>query len=153
MHVEYLYDGSADQAVKAADLVNWRLPGEYPMIRFLARDGLDKNETWDNFAKGLIKWSGKDAPAFVSEELPRGMNIKEVLWFTAGHKGFASAAMAQEKFDVVVMNRPEPIVAWQRNGQPMKLMDQGGDRPVRIIPKGEPGRMFVRNLAKLTFHF
>lgn len=101
-HVQYLYDGSADQAVKAPDLVNWQLPGEYPMIRFLARDGLDKNETWENFSKGLIKWSGKDAPAFVSEELPKGMNIKEILWFTAGHKGFTSAAMAQEKFDAVV---------------------------------------------------
>lgn len=102
-HVEYLYDGSVDLAVKAPELVNWTLPGERPVVRFLALDGLDKNETWENFAKGKIKWSGKDAPAFVSEELPRGMHIKEVLWFAAGHKGFASAAMAQKKFDTVVM--------------------------------------------------
>lgn len=97
--VEYLYDGSLDQGVKTTDIVQWDTTKLLPTVRFFTTDGMDKNETWDNFRNGLIKWSGTEVPAFVSENIPRGMHVKEILWFTAQHQGYLSYVRALQYYD------------------------------------------------------
>lgn len=93
----------------------------------------------------------------VTRDTWTGVPLKDIL-VQKGITGYTGSIIEgadgfTAEYSLEVMNRPETIVAWLRNGQPMKPIDQEGDGPVRIIPKGEPGRMFVRNLVKITLHF
>jgi hypothetical protein len=100
---EYLSDSEIQQAVATTDLVSWT-DANVPSVRLLSVDGLAKNETWENFSKGVIMLTGADAPAFVGEDLPKGMHVKEILWLAADHRGFVSAANVQKKFSSVTVD-------------------------------------------------
>ena len=100
---DYLSDSEIQQAVATTDLVAWS-DEELPAVHFLSVDGLAKNETWENFTKGLIMVTGPENPAFVGEDLPKGMHVKEILWFTADHKGFVSAVNVQKKLTTVTVD-------------------------------------------------
>jgi len=57
-------------------------------------------------------------------------------------------------FTQELMDRPETIVAWLRNGEPMAAtLNEDGGGPLRMVPKGEPARMYVRNFVKITLRF
>jgi hypothetical protein len=100
---EYLSDSEIQQAVATTDLIAWT-DADVPNVHLLSVDGLAKNETWENFSKGLIMLTGADAPAFVGEDLPKGMHVKEILWLAADHKGFVSVANVQKKFSSVTVD-------------------------------------------------
>ena len=99
---EYLSDNEVQQSVSTTDLVLWE-GDDFPVVHIYSVDGLAKNETWENFAKGRIMWTGSDAPAFVGEDLPKGMHVKKILWFAADHKAFLSAVHAQEKYSALTV--------------------------------------------------
>lgn len=93
----------------------------------------------------------------VTRDTWTGVPLKDIL-AKKGITGYTGSTMEgadgfKAEYTREVMARPETIIAWLRNGQPMKSMAQEGDGPVRIVPKGEAGRMFVRNLVKITLHF
>lgn len=93
----------------------------------------------------------------VTRDAWTGVPLKDIL-AKKGITGYTGSTIEgadgfKAEYTLAVMDRAETIVAWLRNDQPMKPLEQEGDGPVRIVPKGEPGRMFVRNLAKITLHF
>jgi DMSO/TMAO reductase YedYZ molybdopterin-dependent catalytic subunit len=93
----------------------------------------------------------------VTRDAWTGVPLKDIL-AKKGITGYTGSTIEgadgfKAEYTLAVMDRAETIVVWLRNDQPMKPLEQEGDGPVRIVPKGEPGRMFVRNLVKITLHF
>lgn len=84
---DYEYFDSVDKAIKTSDLVT-----KYADINdksvanvFLkASDGLQKNETKDNFLSAFIKITGKEAPKFLAPQFPQGMHIRGLLYVIYG---------------------------------------------------------------------
>ncbi|MBN1299094.1 MAG: molybdopterin-dependent oxidoreductase [Actinobacteria bacterium] len=54
-------------------------------------DGLEKNEKTEIFKKGFIKYTGENSPMFLSDDLPKGMWIKNILYFIYGGSAYFSA--------------------------------------------------------------
>jgi DMSO/TMAO reductase YedYZ molybdopterin-dependent catalytic subunit len=80
----------------------------------------------------------------------KGVPLKAVLE-SVGAKDYqgviaeASDGYAQE-YSLELTNRQETILGLELNGK--KLDDSSG--PVQMVPKGEPGNMFIKNLTKIT---
>jgi len=92
---DFPYYGETDKAVKTKDLVEHFVTDISGKIYFKAVDGFEKTEDLEIFNKGSIKFTGKNAPIFLSKELPKGMYVKDLLWFScndtvffSGEKGF-----------------------------------------------------------------
>lgn len=82
---DYTYYESVDRAVKVVDLLNAiEKENVAGSIHLKAVDGLEKDESKDVFLKGYIKISGKESPVFLSPDMPKGMHVKDILWFTYG---------------------------------------------------------------------
>lgn len=86
---DYLYNGVTDQAVAVNSLLDAYAGGNSATaVRLTAADGLVKTETVDNFRSGLLKYTGADAPRFVSEQLPEGMEIYDLTVIAYGGTSF-----------------------------------------------------------------
>jgi hypothetical protein len=88
---DYDDGGITDKAVKIKDLAGAYAVGETADKVFLsASDGLEKNETADNFLSAYIKYTGKESPKFLAPHFPEGMNIKGVVSMQYGDTLFYS---------------------------------------------------------------
>ncbi len=125
---DYLLDGETQKGVKTTDLAVWDGDTD-PRVHLLSVDDLEKFETWENFSKGLILWTGSEAPAFVSEDLPLGMHVKEIYWFTVEHQGYLSAVRADEKLDEKMVGE-QSGVSLQEALSAMGFRDNAGIRLV-----------------------
>ncbi|MGI5849268.1 MAG: molybdopterin-dependent oxidoreductase [Christensenellales bacterium] len=70
-----------------------KILGDYPgtkggVVLMTASDGLEKNETLENFYKGVISMTGQDSPQFFSNVLPGGMFVKNLKLFKYGGNAF-----------------------------------------------------------------
>lgn len=90
---DYDYYDSKDKAFKTGDILyKFKGSSDTDNLFLKAADKLEKNETKDNFLKGYIKITGSDSPAFVSDILPTGMHVKNLLWFSYGGDMYFSAS-------------------------------------------------------------
>jgi hypothetical protein len=88
---DYDYYGSPDRVVTVKALFEaYGLSGA--QVYLLASDGLEKNETLDNFLTGFIKFTGADSPRFISEALPAGMHVMNLVFIGIGDARFVSLA-------------------------------------------------------------
>lgn len=88
---DYDDGGVTDKAVKIKDLTDNYASGETADKVFLsASDGLEKNETADNFLSAYIKYTGKDSPKFLAPHFPEGMNINGIVSLQYGGTLFYS---------------------------------------------------------------
>jgi hypothetical protein len=95
---EYDYSGNSDRAVKIIDfLLEYENDPEIVYVRGI--DGLEKNEKPDIFKSGYLKYTGEDSPMFLSEDLPHGMWIKKILYFTYGSSAYFSTAGGLETLE------------------------------------------------------
>ncbi|NQS76279.1 MAG: molybdopterin-dependent oxidoreductase [Peptococcaceae bacterium] len=84
---DYEHFADVDKAIKTSDLI-----AAYADINddgvtnvFLqGADGLQKNETGDNFLNAYIKITGQEAPKFLAPHLPQGMHVRDLLFATYG---------------------------------------------------------------------
>ena len=89
---DYDYYGSMDKAVSLKDVIaETSAQAKNDNIYILAADGMEKNEKPANFIKGYLKLTGDDSPAFMSEEIPKGMWVKSIYYFLYGDVAFVSA--------------------------------------------------------------
>lgn len=95
---EYTYYESADKAIKVDDLFKKYIPKATSDVNFVAADGFEKSEESDILLQGFIKTTGKDIPLFSSPELPKGMQVKNILSLTCGDTSFLSAANSLKNF-------------------------------------------------------
>lgn len=83
---DYTYYESKDKAVKVHELINsLKIEAEQNTVMMKAADDFEKNEQKDVFLSGYIKITGKDAPMFLSPDLPKGMYVKNISWFSYGN--------------------------------------------------------------------
>ncbi|MFO7928746.1 MAG: molybdopterin-dependent oxidoreductase [Candidatus Humimicrobiaceae bacterium] len=107
---EYEYYGHADEAVKVDDLLcdfNFRDLSENVAIK--SSDGLEKSEEEGIFNSGAIKIDGSGSPAFLSDSLPRGMWVKNILWFRYERTTYFSCQEGLEYFKKSKVGRKEGI--------------------------------------------
>lgn len=97
---DYIYYDSTDKAIKIEELAsNYINQKDSSSTYIKAVDGLEKNETISIFNSGYIKITGKDAPMFLSPDVPKGMYVKNILWFSQGDVGFFSLKGGLELFE------------------------------------------------------
>ncbi len=86
---DYDYNGVTDQVIAVGDLLDAYADSENAdTVSLIAADGLTKSETAANFRSGLLKYTGADAPRFVADELPEGMQIYDLLMIGYGQMEF-----------------------------------------------------------------
>jgi len=95
---EYDYYGEADRAVKISDLL-LEFEDDPENVYAQSVDGLEKNEKPDIFKSAYLKYTGSDSPMFLSEDLPHGMWIKEMLYFTFGSSAYFSLTAGFEALE------------------------------------------------------
>lgn len=78
---DYTYYEDVDKAIKTSDLIDkYQINSTSDSVFIKSVDGLEKNENIDVFKSGYIKVTGKESPAFLSPDLPKGMHVKNILW-------------------------------------------------------------------------
>ncbi|MFO7942125.1 MAG: molybdopterin-dependent oxidoreductase [Bacillota bacterium] len=85
-----------DRAVPTADILEYA--GEGDSVFFLAADGFEKTEDREIFAEHHIVTTGETAPAFRGPELPRGMHVRDIVYFAVGKVAFYSVNRGPETF-------------------------------------------------------
>lgn len=97
---DFDYYGVKDKAISTGELLNKfsedNLSGP---IYIESSDRLKKVEELNIFEKALIKISGEEAPAFLAEDLPKGMWVKNVLKFSYGSTVYFSLDEALAAFE------------------------------------------------------
>jgi len=89
---DYEFIGQIYQTVDTNTILS-----EYPgskgdVVLMTAQDGLEKNETLENFYKGVINFTGENSPEFFSNTLPGGMFVSNMKLFKYGGNAFYFAA-------------------------------------------------------------
>ncbi|HZX21147.1 MAG TPA: molybdopterin-dependent oxidoreductase [Clostridia bacterium] len=95
---DYEYHGDKDKAIKINDLLDKFLPKGEEQVFIRAADGLRRNETKDTFKNAFIKVTGKESPMFLSPDLPEGMHVKGILWFSSEKVAFLTMDRALETY-------------------------------------------------------
>ncbi len=82
---DYDYNGVTDKVIADSDLLDKYASEENAdTLTLTAADGLTKSETADNFRSGMLKYTGADAPRFVADQLPEGMQIYDLVTISYG---------------------------------------------------------------------
>lgn len=98
------YD-QVEKAVKTEDLLE-KFSGDEAadQVRIKSADGLDKNEAEAIFRLGYLKITGEGQPMFLSPDLPKGMYVKDVLFFSYGETAWVSMEQLFQKYEDEVEN-------------------------------------------------
>jgi len=84
------YYDAVDSGIEVKDLFSQYQITENKRAEIMAVDELSKTEELDLLNQGYFKMTGKDAPLFMSPELPKGLHIKEILSLVCGDTAFVS---------------------------------------------------------------
>lgn len=95
---EYEYHKSSDKAIKTNDLLSRFVREGKEQVFIKAADGLQRNETREIFKNAFIKITGENNPMFLSPDLPEGMHVKGVLWFSSEKTAFLAMDKALEAY-------------------------------------------------------
>ncbi len=85
---------SGEEAVRTGDLLAGLPMGNE--VSLAAADGFAKNEEYDVFIGECIELTGESAPAFLGADLPRGMHVRDLVWFTTGEAAVLCVGRARE---------------------------------------------------------
>lgn len=91
---DYTYYESVDESVKVTDLFTGFVANTAEDVYFVATDEFEKSETLEILNQGYIKTTGENAPLFISPDLPKGMQVKNILTLSCGDTTIISAASA-----------------------------------------------------------
>lgn len=97
---DHLFDGEAHKTIRIEAIMSYFAAESTAVDVFIrAADGLERNEREDIFiGEGYLKITGDCAPRFFAPELPRGMHVRGVLWFSYGETVFFSIARGLDLF-------------------------------------------------------
>lgn len=97
---DYEYYESMDKVIRTDELLKkFAMDNVEDEIFIKAADGLEKGESNQVFKDAYIKTTGKEAPMFLSPDMPKGMTVKNILWFSAGNTSFLSMDKVSEYFE------------------------------------------------------
>ncbi len=107
---DYTYYESLDKAIKVVDLFSkFNESHDKKSIYFKAVDGFEKDEDIEVLKTGYIKITGKNTPLFLSPELPKGMHVKNILYFTYGDTTYFSLNSSLNSFEKKTLEGNEGI--------------------------------------------
>ncbi len=107
---DYKFCGYLDKAIKIKDLLNKFIPEGEKQVCIKAADGLRRNETRETFKDAFIKITGMESPMFLSPDLPGGMSVKGILWFSSGKIAFLTMDKALETYSKLTRKGIEGIL-------------------------------------------
>jgi hypothetical protein len=87
-YIDYEFIGQTYQAIDTKTVLEAYPGAKGDVVLMTAADGLVKNETLENFYKGVINMSGEETPEFFSSTLPGGMFVKNLRLFKYGGNAF-----------------------------------------------------------------
>lgn len=97
--LNYSYNDAIDKAASVDSLLNrFNLSTNINGVTIHAIDDFDKSEKSDIFKKGYIKYTGEDSPIFVAPDMPKGMQVKNILWLKNGDTAYINEKTAFEKY-------------------------------------------------------
>lgn len=85
---DYEHHEDLDEVIKIKDLLNKFVPEGEKQVLIRAADGLQRNETRETFENAFIKITGRNSPMFLFPDLPKGMYVKDLLWFNSEKVAF-----------------------------------------------------------------
>ena len=91
---DYEYIGQTYETLDTQMILSDYPGTEGDVVLMTASDGLEKNETLENFYKGVINMTGEESPEFMSSTLPGGMFVSELLVFKYGGNAFLFVSTA-----------------------------------------------------------
>lgn len=92
---DYEYIGENYKVLDTKKIISDYPGAKGDVVLMTGADGLNKNETLENFCKGVISMTGENAPEFFSSTLPSGMFVKNLAMFKYGGNAFYFAATNQ----------------------------------------------------------
>lgn len=96
---EYNYGGNIDEAVNVSDLLDSYVNNKTESVYFVAADGFKKSEKLKVLEQGIIKMTGEFAPLFTGQDLPEGMQLKDILFLDIGDTTFMSINKALDTYN------------------------------------------------------
>lgn len=81
---DYDYNESIDEAIRVTDLFESYLEDIPENLYLVATDGFEKSEKSKVLEQGFIKITGEFSPLFTGQDLPEGMQIKDILYLNCG---------------------------------------------------------------------
>jgi hypothetical protein len=97
--LDYTYNDSVDKVVSVDSLLTrFNLSVNSNGVTMHAMDNFDKAEKLDIFKKGYIKYTGEDSPIFIAPDMPKGMQVKHILWLKNGNTVYLNERMAFDKY-------------------------------------------------------
>lgn len=158
---DYTYYESTDRAVKVDELLALLdIDVLLDTASFIASDGFEKNEQLDVFSKGYMKFTGEDAPIFLSPDLPKGMYIKNIYLCTMGEAVLASQQMALEVLGAEEMEGKQGVNLGQLiseaglSGADMYLLSAADGYTVEITKEDmEKGIMYTNDDGQIVTFF
>ncbi len=107
---DYAYNESIDKAINNQDFFTGSKDGNDSNTVFIkALDGLEKNETMLNFVDAYIKITGDDVPAFLSPDMPKGMTVRDILFFSHGETAWVSNDRLYDKIEMLEIDQRRGI--------------------------------------------
>ncbi len=158
---DYTYYESTDKAVKVDELLGLLNSDSLPdTASFVASDGFEKNEQLDILSEGYIKFTGEDAPLFLSPDLPKGMHIKSIYLCTLGDMALVSQEKAVEVLgtkkaeDKEGVSLEEIVSQAGLTGTDMYLLTAADGYTVEIMKDDiEKGIVFRNSKGQITVFF
>ncbi len=122
-------------------------------VRMLAADGLEKNETLENFYKGVIQLEGENAPQFASDTLPIGMSVKKLLVIQSGTQAFYFLSSAEATDGSVSLEKIAKDCGLAEADAYVLRFDDGGEKTVtpeelKTLAVGPDGEMLTEDAQK-----
>lgn len=88
------YGETDDKAIKTSDLMDKYVEAKGGEVYIKASDDFEKSESNQVFSEAFIKITGENAPMLGAPDMPKGMTVKDLLWFRVGDRAFLSVDKA-----------------------------------------------------------
>ncbi|HLV09298.1 MAG TPA: molybdopterin-dependent oxidoreductase [Halanaerobiales bacterium] len=100
--LDYTYYESVDKAIKISELIEMvGLSSSDHSVKMVAVDDFEKSEDKEIFDSAYLKITGNNAPLFISPDIPKGMQVKNLSFIGYGEKVISSVEKSLEMFEPI----------------------------------------------------
>ncbi len=109
--LEWEHYDETNLAVNVSDLFELYGISDGGSVKFKATDNFEKTEEYDVVKSEVIKIDGADSPLFTGKDLPKGMQIKNMLSMQVGNTVFASLKSVAQTMEMTTIGEFKGINA------------------------------------------
>ncbi len=111
--IEWKHYDESSLAINVSDLFEVYGVKDAGSVKFKATDDFEKTEEYDVVKSEVIKIDGVDSPLFTGENLPKGMQIKNMLSMEVGNTVFTSLKSVAQTMDMTTIGEFTGVNAWE----------------------------------------